>query len=97
MSLSYGPDGKSAMENWSVSFATNHGKHSQAFSMDAVIMTVSISTFFNNKRTLSSFWLGFFLVPFQWPKQFGLVSLHACCRTDSEIQNKWARKKKCTS
>ncbi|KAF3435205.1 hypothetical protein FNV43_RR22292 [Rhamnella rubrinervis] len=41
LSLSYGL-GKSAIENWSVSFATNHDNRSQALSMDAVIMTAPL-------------------------------------------------------
>nr|XP_048323079.1 protoporphyrinogen oxidase 2-like isoform X2 [Ziziphus jujuba var. spinosa] len=39
LSLSYCPDGKSARENWSVSFAAKHVNHSQALSVDAVIVT----------------------------------------------------------
>ncbi|KAH7510550.1 hypothetical protein FEM48_ZijujUnG0115400 [Ziziphus jujuba var. spinosa] len=42
LSLSYCPDGKSARENWSVSFAAKHVNHSQALSVDAVIVTVSM-------------------------------------------------------
>lgn len=40
LSLSYGHD-ESALENWSVSYASNHEKHSCDLSFDAVIMTVS--------------------------------------------------------
>lgn len=47
LSLSYCPDGKSAMENWSVSFAAKHDKSSQALSVDAVIVTVSMTNNFN--------------------------------------------------
>lgn len=49
LSLSYGPEGKSGMENWSVSLASKRKKDSQALSVDAVIMTVSIFTFTINK------------------------------------------------
>jgi oxygen-dependent protoporphyrinogen oxidase len=41
LSLSYSYDGKSTFENWSVSYASKGGKHAQASSYDAVIMTVS--------------------------------------------------------
>ena len=45
LSLSYSCDGKSALENWSVSYASDQHKHLQGLSVDAVIMTVSIHIF----------------------------------------------------
>lgn len=42
LSLSYSHDGKSALENWSLS-SSNQDKQSQGLSFDAVIMTVGIS------------------------------------------------------
>ncbi|KAH7518814.1 hypothetical protein FEM48_Zijuj09G0210900 [Ziziphus jujuba var. spinosa] len=42
LSLSYCPDGKSARENWSVSFAAKHDNRSQALSVDAVIVTAPL-------------------------------------------------------
>ncbi|KAJ0053057.1 hypothetical protein Pint_02956 [Pistacia integerrima] len=42
LSLSYGRERKSALENWSLCYASNHGKHSQGLSFDAVIMTVEL-------------------------------------------------------
>lgn len=45
LSLSYSCDGKSALENWSVSYASDHDKHLQGLCVDAVIMTVSIHIF----------------------------------------------------
>lgn len=41
LSLSYSCDGNSALENWSVTCASDHDKRSQTLSVDAVIMTVS--------------------------------------------------------
>lgn len=43
LSLSYSCDGKSALENWSVSYASDHDKHLQRLSVDAVIMTAPLS------------------------------------------------------
>lgn len=43
LSLSYGAEGKSALEHWSVTYASNNNQNSQGLSFDAVIMTVSIS------------------------------------------------------
>ncbi|XP_065628517.1 protoporphyrinogen oxidase, mitochondrial isoform X2 [Quercus suber] len=43
LSLSYSCDGKSALENWSVSYASDHDKHLQGLSVDAVIMTAPLS------------------------------------------------------
>ncbi|XP_044504047.1 protoporphyrinogen oxidase, mitochondrial isoform X1 [Mangifera indica] len=42
LSLSYGPEGISALENWSLCYSSNHAKHSQALSFDAVIMTAPV-------------------------------------------------------
>ncbi|CAK7328278.1 unnamed protein product [Dovyalis caffra] len=42
LSLSYCHDGKSPLENWSVSYASKGGKHAQASSYDAVIMTIYV-------------------------------------------------------
>ncbi|GAV64298.1 Amino_oxidase domain-containing protein [Cephalotus follicularis] len=42
LSLSYSPEGKSVLENWSVSYASNHDKHSQVSSFDAIIMTAPV-------------------------------------------------------
>ncbi|KAJ7013862.1 protoporphyrinogen oxidase [Populus alba x Populus x berolinensis] len=42
LSLSYGYDGKSTFENWSVSYASKGGKRAQASSYDAVIMTAPL-------------------------------------------------------
>ncbi|KAJ0111259.1 hypothetical protein Patl1_02990 [Pistacia atlantica] len=42
LSLSYGRERKSALENWSLCYASNHGKHSQGLSFDAVIMTAPV-------------------------------------------------------
>eukprot|EP00257_Ricinus_communis_P027252 XP_025014666.1 protoporphyrinogen oxidase 2, chloroplastic/mitochondrial isoform X3 [Ricinus communis] len=40
-SLSYNPDSKSAVENWSLSYAFKGAKHLQNSSYDAIVMTVS--------------------------------------------------------
>lgn len=42
LSLSYSYDGKTNFENWSVSYASKGGKHAQASSYDAVIMTAPL-------------------------------------------------------
>ncbi|GLT54709.1 hypothetical protein SLA2020_278880 [Shorea laevis] len=43
LSLSYSCDGNSALENWSVTCASDHDKRSQTLSVDAVIMTAPLS------------------------------------------------------
>ncbi|KAH7518870.1 hypothetical protein FEM48_Zijuj09G0217000 [Ziziphus jujuba var. spinosa] len=84
LSLSYCPDGKSARENWSVSFAAKHVNHSQALSVDAVIVTLSymplsviITTFKkeNVKRPLEGFGV---LVPSK-EQNNGLKNLGNAC------------------
>ncbi|KAG5254428.1 protoporphyrinogen oxidase [Salix suchowensis] len=42
LSLSYCYDGKSTFENWLISYASKGGKHAQASSYDAVIMTAPL-------------------------------------------------------
>ena len=42
LSLSYSHGEKSALENWSIAYASNIDKQSKYFSFDAVIMAVSI-------------------------------------------------------
>lgn len=42
LSLSYGHVEKSALDNWSVAYASNVDKQSKDLSFDAVIMTVSM-------------------------------------------------------
>lgn len=63
LSLSYSCDGKSAFENWSVSYASDHDKHSQGLSVDAVIITVSIHIF---STTLFAHLFAFFLQSNRW-------------------------------
>jgi hypothetical protein len=53
LSLSYSCDGNSALENWSVTCASDRDKHSQTLSVDAVIMTVS--TYLLSRRCFSTF------------------------------------------
>lgn len=64
LSLSYSYDGKSTFENWSVSYASKGGKHAQASSYDAVIMTVS------------SFLIEFFFLVVLYSLVFLIVILH---------------------
>ncbi|XP_062151594.1 protoporphyrinogen oxidase, mitochondrial isoform X3 [Alnus glutinosa] len=53
LSLSYSCDGNSALENWSVTCASDRDKHSQTLSVDAVIMTAPLSNVKEMKITKS--------------------------------------------
>ena len=60
LSLSYSHDGKSTLENWSLSYASDRDKRSQGSSFDAVIMTVS-SSLFRRQSIFSNYF--YFLLP----------------------------------